>query len=172
MVRSPVVGMISTLMWSFNSASQAYLQVLTANLQSMQHRPGLALPHDRVVQCRGRLASASGERPCLLAAAVLSTAGRQDLPRSSLLLSGCHRARSRQPEQVGVQKPCPSGPGSLACCWSHKQSTGVARSSLALPGVQGIRTAGSTVRVRVDCIAGSSRRLSAVRCRDAAGSAA
>ena len=27
MVRSPVVGMISTLMWSFNSASQAYLQV-------------------------------------------------------------------------------------------------------------------------------------------------
>jgi len=28
MVRSPVVGMISTLMWSFNSASQAYLQVL------------------------------------------------------------------------------------------------------------------------------------------------
>ena len=34
MVRSPVVGMISTLMWSFNSASQAYLQVLYSSIRT------------------------------------------------------------------------------------------------------------------------------------------
>ena len=38
MVRSPVVGMISTLMWSFNSASQAYLQVRGGTSPEPGHR--------------------------------------------------------------------------------------------------------------------------------------